>query len=227
MRGIIFRTFSTSRTLFDRSYQVSAVIQRCPVITPDKNPFEEAHEEYADNIYREKTRPFPEAALQQFNLNLVKEDEFVLFAPRVTEADKLNDRKSLERALQRTLYLIVHQDGIWKFPTNSVEDQELLPSAGDRLVKEFFDGRSFDEKITNKTRLRYERNSNQPVAVFVPSESDLKKYKKTYFYNYERLTGDLTIDKKRITDHFWLTREELSEYFEKSYLQQLSPLFTF
>lgn len=50
-------------------------------------------------------------------------------APRVTDADKQNDQKSLDRLLQRTLYLLVKtKQGYWKFPSSSVGLEENLRS---------------------------------------------------------------------------------------------------
>ena len=50
-------------------------------------------------------------------------------AARVTEADKQNDQKSLDRLLQRTLYLLVKtKQGYWKFPSSSVGLEENLRS---------------------------------------------------------------------------------------------------
>lgn len=47
--------------------------------------------------------------------------------PRVTEADQKNDTKSLNRALTRTLYLLVkNKDGRWQFPSAQVEGDESL-----------------------------------------------------------------------------------------------------
>ena len=47
--------------------------------------------------------------------------------PRVTEADKAGDVKSLNRALQRTLYLVVKGGkGGWTFPTARLEPKEDL-----------------------------------------------------------------------------------------------------
>lgn len=46
--------------------------------------------------------------------------------PRVTEADKKNDTKSLNRALQRTLYLLVkNKEGQWQFPQDRLKDEHL------------------------------------------------------------------------------------------------------
>lgn len=47
--------------------------------------------------------------------------------PRVTEADKLGDTKSLNRMLQRSLYLLVkNQEGKWRFPSSKIVDNEGL-----------------------------------------------------------------------------------------------------
>lgn len=47
---------------------------------------------------------------------------------RWTKADEANDTKSLDRALQRTLYLVVKKEGDnpWQFPESPVENQEYL-----------------------------------------------------------------------------------------------------
>jgi large subunit ribosomal protein L46 len=45
---------------------------------------------------------------------------------RTTEADKTKDVKSLNRALQRTLYLLVkNKEGLWQFPQDLVQDENL------------------------------------------------------------------------------------------------------
>lgn len=56
-----------------------------------------------------------------------KKEEVQRPFPRVTEADKKGDQKSLNRALQRTLYLLVQsKEGYWKFPSTPVEAGEDL-----------------------------------------------------------------------------------------------------
>lgn len=57
------------------------------------------------------------------------EDEEIKIASRITSADIRNDVKSLDRALQRTLYLIVkkpRKDFAWQFPQGGVEKPETL-----------------------------------------------------------------------------------------------------
>lgn len=56
-----------------------------------------------------------------------KKEEIPRPYPRITEADKKNDQKSLDRLLSRTLYLLVQSnEGHWKFPTSPVETGETL-----------------------------------------------------------------------------------------------------
>lgn len=46
--------------------------------------------------------------------------------PRITEADQKNDVKSLNRLLQRTLYLLVkNKEGQWMFPQDKLEKETL------------------------------------------------------------------------------------------------------
>ena len=53
--------------------------------------------------------------------------------PRVTEADHTGDVKSLNRALQRTLYLLVRgKDGRWGFPTSGLIGKENLHQVRDK-----------------------------------------------------------------------------------------------
>jgi large subunit ribosomal protein L46 len=53
---------------------------------------------------------------------------------RITEADEKGDVKSLNRLLQRTLYLLVkNKDGQWAFPQDALVQRETL-----RMVRQFY-----------------------------------------------------------------------------------------
>ncbi len=55
-----------------------------------------------------------------------KKEKFERPMPRVTEADKVGDLRSLNRALTRTLYLVVKGRGQWRFPSSVLEGKESL-----------------------------------------------------------------------------------------------------
>lgn len=73
-------------------------------------------------------------AVQQSQATWEKENESLVTATkaekldRVTKADQDNNVKSLDRALQRTLYLVVKKGEAnpWQFPESPVENQEYL-----------------------------------------------------------------------------------------------------
>lgn len=50
--------------------------------------------------------------------------------PRVTEADREGDQKSLNRSLQRTLYLLVRKGDYWAFPSGGLQGKEPLREVG-------------------------------------------------------------------------------------------------
>jgi large subunit ribosomal protein L46 len=53
--------------------------------------------------------------------------------PRITEADEKNDTKSLNRALQRTLYLLVqNKEGLWQFPQDRLNEEHLHGVSADQ-----------------------------------------------------------------------------------------------
>lgn len=63
-----------------------------------------------------------------------KKEEIPRPYPRITEADKKNDQKSLDRLLSRTLYLLVQsKEGHWKFPSSPVEAGETLRTVRTRI----------------------------------------------------------------------------------------------
>jgi large subunit ribosomal protein L46 len=64
--------------------------------------------------------------VEQRGMKKVEREEFDKPMPRRTEADEKNDTKSLSRALQRTLYLLVkNRDGQWQFPQDRLNDENL------------------------------------------------------------------------------------------------------
>lgn len=58
-------------------------------------------------------------------------------ASRVTEADEKDDRRSLERKLQDSLFLLVKRnrnENAWQFPQGKLKEDETLRSAAERII---------------------------------------------------------------------------------------------
>ncbi|KAJ2391082.1 hypothetical protein H4S02_001509, partial [Coemansia sp. RSA 2611] len=61
------------------------------------------------------------------------QQQTVAVQPRTTKADATDDLQSLERRLDRTLYLVVRNSaGQWEFPQGTVQSDELLAQAARR-----------------------------------------------------------------------------------------------
>ena len=96
-------------------------------------------EEYVDALVREAQI---EAELSEEGEGMIKKEEIIEKPmPRVTEADKAADTKSLNRALTRTLYLVVKsgkdgKDGErWGFPSSVLKGRESLHTVCIRTSK--------------------------------------------------------------------------------------------
>ncbi|KAJ2784680.1 hypothetical protein H4R18_000971 [Coemansia javaensis] len=64
-------------------------------------------------------------------------ERLIAVQPRETAADAAGDVRSLERRLDRTLYLVVKDEaGQWAFPHGEVQGEELLHEAARRALKE-------------------------------------------------------------------------------------------
>ncbi|QHS75676.1 mitochondrial 54S ribosomal protein mL46 [Saccharomyces paradoxus] len=129
---------------------------------------------------------------------------------RITDADRSNDMKSLERQLSRTLYLLVKdKSGIWKFPNFDLSDDskplhvhaenELKLLSGDQI-------HTWSVSATPVGVLQDERNST--AEFIVKSHILAGKF-------------DLVAQKNDVFEDFaWLTKGEVSEYVPKEYFNK-------
>lgn len=87
-----------------------------------------------ERLLRDAEVEVKERDVQGEGMVVKKKEEVERPMPRVTEADNAGDRKSLNRALQKTLYLVVRrgkvrgrqEKGRWGFPSAELARQESL-----------------------------------------------------------------------------------------------------
>ena len=83
-------------------------------------------EEQVENLLKDAEVEVKERGIQGEG-EVMKKEEVERPMPRVTKADKAGDLKSLNRALQKTLYLVVNTgQGQWEFPSAELATQESL-----------------------------------------------------------------------------------------------------
>ncbi|KAH3668558.1 hypothetical protein OGAPHI_002312 [Ogataea philodendri] len=142
--------------------------------------------------------------------------------PRITEADKSDNKLSLERSLSRTLYLLVKQNNSWKFPAFEVADD----SKPLHLVAE--DGL----KSLGGDKLNIWTVSNTPTALIKFSKgkivSDMgEDGVREYLIKSHIVAGDFKLNKiQGCQEYKWLTREEIQELTDPEYFAKVDCLLS-
>jgi len=145
--------------------------------------------------------------------------------PRITNADKRNDRKSLYRALDKRLYLIVKKarsQHAWGFPQGGWElkdgyhlrntaERELKEECGD-LLNTFFIGNAPMGYIS------------YPIPKDLQPKFDNAHKTKLFFYKARYLRGPIRLNAEELEDHLWVTKQEMKEYFDPALYNYVSKI---
>ncbi|KAL8698105.1 MAG: hypothetical protein Q9201_006759 [Fulgogasparrea decipioides] len=133
--------------------------------------------------------------------------------PRVTEADRVGDTRSLDRRLQRTLYLVVKKgkEGRWWFPNDGLVGKESLHTAAERIIVHA-GGVNMNTWVVG----------NIPLGHFIlnykTSKEDKEKPQgfrgeKFFFMKGRIMAGqaNLNDNKLGLTDFQWLAKDEIQK----------------
>jgi len=135
-----------------------------------------------------------------------------ILSPRVTAADLADDRRSLQRALDSPLYLIVRKprsSHAWQFPQGGRLPGETMRQCCVRELK---------EEVGTQLRVQF---VNAPSGCYsYPYPSDSPHHRegfygaKVFFIHAEYISGAPRPDGKEIVDYAWVKQDELSQYFD-------------
>ncbi|WFC98718.1 hypothetical protein MYAM1_001450 [Malassezia yamatoensis] len=130
--------------------------------------------------------------------------------PRTTSADAQKNRRSLERALDRTLYLLVKDKENWRLPSSLLaadrsKTDSLHDAALSGLKKAW--GDSMDLWLVSKL----------PAAVVEGSP-------KTYILRARVLAGEPM--EKSGQEYAWLTKEEVADYLQQDTSEEAKTYWT-
>ncbi|KAI8634989.1 39S mitochondrial ribosomal protein L46-domain-containing protein [Xylariaceae sp. FL1651] len=134
---------------------------------------------------------------------------------RITEADKTNDIRRLDRKLDRTLYLIVQRtDGQWLFPTEDVPTDEHLHETAARAL-ELAAGVNMNTWLVGRVPVAHLVKQPQ----FNEDTSLKQRGEKVFFHKGRIMAGqaDLKDNRMGLKDFNWLTKEELKTKLDRDY----------
>ncbi|KAG8391884.1 hypothetical protein BUALT_Bualt01G0233300 [Buddleja alternifolia] len=203
---------STSKIGSDEKIVASVLFERLPVVVPKIDPVVYAFQEFSFRWGQQYRREYPEAFLKKADTR-GKGDYQIDFtpAPRITEADKSNDKKSLQRALDRRLYLLLYGPSngsngqpVWHFPEKVYESEQTLRKCAESALKSV---------IGDLSHTYFVGNAPMGHMIVRPSENDLvnPSLKRFFFKSQVIATNKFNVGK--CEDFVWVTKDELLEYF--------------
>ena len=208
------------------SMTASLLIERTPIVVPDPEPWQDAMYRLRHSLEKYDTFDWPQKLKDLWRVDKCPEDlstkciPFPL-APRVTQFDRDDDRHSLERALPKSLFLLLRskKDGSWYFPEAKVEDDdEKMRPVADRAK---------DQKTG--TELYTYLLGNAPIAVWFERGQDMTKAEREIIddttedifvqrYIFKSIivdpynTDPVVLDEETHDDYAWITKEEFTQY---------------
>ncbi|RIA93009.1 39S mitochondrial ribosomal protein L46-domain-containing protein [Glomus cerebriforme] len=144
------------------------------------------------------------------------EEEEIKIASRITQDDLNNNLKSLNRALQRTLYLIVKKprnEYSWQFPQGGVNLKENLVQAAARELEEEC-GNKMDVWFVGRRPIGYYKY-NYPRD-FIARDKNIKG-SMVFFMKAHVFAGQVNVDQKEIVDFAWVTKQEMMQFVPEPY----------
>ncbi|XP_062010698.1 uncharacterized protein LOC133727083 [Rosa rugosa] len=205
------RGFSTSSS--PEKIVASVLFERLPVVIPKIDPIVYAFQEFSFRWRQQYRRRYPDELLDKSNAR-GKGDYQIDYvpAPRITEADKQNDRKSLQRALDRRLYLLIYGNThgspngkpVWHFPEKVYESEETLRKCAESALLSVLGDLSHTYFVGNAPMGHIAMESSVNVT-------DSPSFRQFFFKSQVIATNKLKIGK--CEDFVWVTKDELMEYF--------------
>ncbi|KAH0930897.1 hypothetical protein HID58_016624 [Brassica napus] len=187
----------------------SVLFERLRVVIPKPDPTVYAFQEFKFNWQQQFRRRYPDEFLD-IAKNRAKGEYQMDYvpAPRVTEADKNNDKK----ALDKKLYLLVFgkpfgatsDKPVWHFPEKVYDSEPTLRKCAESALKSV---------LGDLTHTYFVGNAPMAHMAIQPTEEtpDLPSYKRFFFKCSVVAASKYNIS--NCEDFVWVTKDELLEFF--------------
>ncbi|GMI85902.1 DECOY [Hibiscus trionum] len=203
----VARGFSTSSD----KIAASVLFERLPVVVPKLDPAVYAFQEFSFRWRQRYRRKYPDEFLDM-SKSRGKGDYQIDYvpAPRITEADETNDRKSLQRALDRRLYLLLYGNSneapsgkpVWHFPEKVYDSEETLRKCAESALESVLGDLSHTYFV-----------GNAPMGHMVIQQTeDAPEPCKRFFFKSQVIDTD-KFNIRKCEDFVWVTKDEVLEYF--------------
>ncbi|KAF2180726.1 hypothetical protein K469DRAFT_714300 [Zopfia rhizophila CBS 207.26] len=145
--------------------------------------------------------------------------------PRVTEADLKGDVKSLDRLLQRTLYLLVkNKEGQWAFPQDRLVGKESLHQAAERILVHS-GGINMNTWVVGNVPIGHHQHQYLSESLKSSMNSNELGFK-TFFMKARIMAGQANLKENKLglADFKWLAKEEVHDAVERKYWHSIKNM---
>ncbi|KAI9230198.1 MAG: hypothetical protein DHS80DRAFT_12760, partial [Piptocephalis tieghemiana] len=223
------------------------VLARPPIILPEPSRFAKLYYAHKQAKANDQAAPFPadfyfkkgsvaekkwlkraaEEEKTRGNLDLeaaiapVTEVGGVTLEPR-ENAKRNEDVQSLERHLDRTLYLIVKKpraEHAWAMPQGLVKGEEMLHETAMRELHEEC-GKDMNVWLVARGPIGHYAYKHEGPGASKGKESSV------YFLKANIFAGQCRPDGKEVNDFAWVTREEMSKYVSPEYYKVVKNMLS-
>ncbi|EER97653.1 hypothetical protein BDA96_02G418100 [Sorghum bicolor] len=220
-RGFSSSATSAAKEGGDGKLVATVMFERLPVVIPKIHPAVYAFQEFSFRWRQQHRRQYPDEVLGKADAR-GKGDYHIDYvpAPRITEADRTNDQKSLQRALDNKLYLLLYgntygaPDGksVWHFPEKIYENEETMRLCAESALKSVLGG------LDNTYFV-----GNAPMAHMDVEQTDSSVSSFKRFFFKSQVVGTTKYHIEKCKDYAWVTKDELLEHFpeHKSFLNKM------
>ncbi|XP_039056421.1 54S ribosomal protein L17, mitochondrial-like isoform X2 [Hibiscus syriacus] len=183
------RGFSTS----SEKIVASVLFERLPVVIPKMDPVVYAFQEFSFRWRQQYRRKYPDEFLDM-SKSRGKGDYQIDYvpAPRITEADKTNDRNNGAPSGKP----------VWHFPEKVYDSKETLRKCAES---------GLESVLGDLSNTYFVGNAPMGHMVIEPKENVPEPYKRFFFKSQVIDTNKFNI--RKCEDFVWVTKDELLEYF--------------
>ncbi|XP_076447782.1 large ribosomal subunit protein mL46-like [Babylonia areolata] len=138
-------------------------------------------------------------------------------AARVTEADKTNNSKSVDRKLDQPLFLLIKQTfgdkSHWVFPQGPRQDGESMRQAAERVLQTHC-GEGAKAQFLGNAPCGYYQYT-------FPQSADMGTGAKVFFFKAWYKEGEVLPNPTTATDYMWVTMDQLPQFCSRAYLRSI------
>ncbi|KAL4419359.1 hypothetical protein ABPG77_001586 [Micractinium sp. CCAP 211/92] len=186
----------------------AVVFERLPVIIPEEPEWEREYREWQQSVRAKYYKQLPSEFIDAKESEMADEaGPQYEPAPRITEADKANDRRSLKRRLDQRLFMLVRpKGGAWSLPQQENQEGETMRQTAERALA----------AAVNTEAVQPYFVGNAPAGHVEVDGATL------FFHRCQLIQGTPVLKGgSGYGEHVWVAKDELGEYINKPQLLDL------